>query len=117
MKSIFKITMVLALMVIAGTSFAGVDPYIKAKGDKLFSVHHNATGEFRLTIKDQSGNVVYTLNANKNKKFFKTFDVKNLPNGRYQLVTKGVDNVNTYALQITSEGLNISKSQVLTSAR
>lgn len=117
MKSIFKITIVLALMVIAGSSFAGVDPYIKAKGEKLFSVHHNTTGAFRVTIKDQNGVIVYSINSNKNKKFVKTFDVKNLPNGRYHIVTQGVDNVNTYALQITPEGLNISKDQVLFSAR
>lgn len=118
MKSILRTSLVLAMTVIASASFAqNVSPYIKAKGDKLFSVHHNATGKFRFTIKDNKGYVVYTISGNKKSKFVKTFDVKNLPTGTYTLETMDAENTNTFALQITSLGLDISKNQKLIAAR
>lgn len=118
MKSIFRTILVLALTVFASATYAqGVAPYIKAKGDKLFSVHRNATGKFRFTIKDNKGYVVYSINGNKNTKFMKTFNVENLPNGQYTIETRDAENVSTYSLHITSVGLDISKSQILIAAK
>lgn len=118
MKSIFRTSLVLALTVFASASFAqSVPPFIKAKGEKMFSVHHNTAGKFKITIKDVDGSVVYAINGNKNKKFVKTFDVKNLPTGTYTLETMDAENTNTYSLQITSLGLDISKNQALIASK
>jgi hypothetical protein len=118
MKTIIKNTLVLALMVFASASYATVsDTHIRARGEKQFSVYHNATGEFHFAVKDQFGKVVYSINGNKKNKFVKTFDVRNLPNGSYILEAKDADVVSRYALQITSDGLEINKNMPLTSAR
>ena len=118
MKSILRTILVLALTVFASASYAqGVETYIKAKGEKTFSVHHNITGKFQFIIKDESGRVVYAINGSKNARFLRTFDVKNLPAGHYTLEGKDTDVLSIYNLQITSNGLNINKEQALTASR
>lgn len=113
MKTLFKTTIVLALTVFASATFAtGIETYIKVRSNNTFSVHHNARGEFRFTLKNEAGSTLYTVKGKEEQAFVKTFNVKNLPSGNYQLEVEDANMINIYPLTIEANGLAIDKEHV-----
>ena len=105
------LTTVLALTVLASQSFAkGDEIFIHVnKEAKTFSVHQNTPGIVRLKIKNNVGNVLFTVSANKKKAFVKSFNLKDIPTGNYTLVVEDDSKFSTYRIDLYKDSLFLDK--------
>ena len=114
MKKIIQKSFVLALMLMGLTSLAREKgPFLKVNekgGKEFFLFIDEATAnadEALISLKDVTGEILYSENLTRGNQYRKLFDLNALPKGEYILQIEDGTRIKTWPLNITEEGLNL----------
>lgn len=111
MKTILKVTTVLALLLTTAIGLAK-NSDIRLRTTKqpksLLLTMENVSKEFTLRITDKNDNILYFEKMG-NTSIVKKFDLQSLQNGTYFLTTSDLDRVIVYTVVIADDKVNILK--------
>ena len=110
--------LVVAFVLIGYSGFAsGSEPFVKAsgRGSKEFFLFMNKVDinndNATISLKGESGEVIYKEKLQRGTEYRKLFDVNALPEGSYVLEIEDENRVKTWSLSITQDGLQVNNSK------
>lgn len=115
MKRIIRTGVVVAMMLMGVSTYAkGSEPFVKvsAAGNKEFTLFINEVNApaVVVSLKDISGNILYNEVLLSKDKYHKLYDLNALPIGSYTLEIDEDTRINTWAVELTSEGITMNLS-------
>ncbi|MEM9299844.1 MAG: hypothetical protein AAGA64_15880 [Bacteroidota bacterium] len=112
MKKIIRTGVVVAMMLMGVSTFAmGSEPFVKvsAAGNKEFTLFINEVNApaVVVSLKNISGNTLYKEVLLSKDKYSKLYDLTALPVGSYTLEVDEDTRINTWSVELSSEGLSV----------